>query len=403
MPADILRLTARRVKWVVWLPHFSDLVKPRLLLLLVMAAIAYGSLYPFEFHITDSGQAGLAHLLGTWRDPPQSGGDLIANILLYMPLGFAAGSGSTGNVRAMVLKAAGVGAALSFLVEWLQFYDQSRVSCLSDFYLNVMGSLAGLLVSRVHTVLPPMIAMPEGGSATFARMLLFSWLAWRLFPYVPVIDLHKYWNSLKPVVLHPELAPYDLFRFVVLWMGVSQLLRLGITQKAPPYLLAAVMTGYFCAKVLIINQSLSLSEIAGAAGALAFSNLRRAPYYSMGSAILFAVVVVLSRILPWHAAAEFRPFQWVPFYSLLHGSLAVDIQSFCEKLFLYGTLLLLMVEAGLPLIFSCLTECITLLVTSVLETRIAGRSAEVTDALITLLLALVYFVLTRRRGQGNLV
>ena len=79
------------------LSRSPDIVKRLALLGLVMAAILYGSLYPFDLHLYDAGQAGLSHLLGTWRDPPDHRGDLIASILLYIPLGHAAGNVSTGK------------------------------------------------------------------------------------------------------------------------------------------------------------------------------------------------------------------------------------------------------------------------------------------------------------------
>jgi glycopeptide antibiotics resistance protein len=378
------------------LPRFLDIAKRYQLLWLVLAAILYGSLYPFDLHLYDAGQAGLFHLLGTWRDPPQSRGDLIANILLYMPLGFAVGSASSGKFWRNAAGAVAIGVVLSFSIEWLQYYDQSRVSCLSDFCLNVTGSLAGALVSQTRALRLPVLSLPEGGSAVFARALLFAWVAWRLYPYVPTIDLHKYWNSLKPIVLYPEIGVYSVFRFAMLWMGVSYLLRAGVQSKMPPYLLAAAIAGYFCAKVLIVNQSLNPSEMTGAAVALFLSRLPDTRFNLGGLTLLFAVVVVSSRLLPWHPASIIRPFQWVPFYSLLHGSLTVDILAFCEKIFLYGTLLLLLIEAGVPLILACVAECITLLATSALQTLVADRSAEITDAAIALLLALVYMVLDRQ-------
>ena len=169
----------------------------------------------------------------------------------------------------------------------------------------------------------------------------------------------------------------------------------------PRLLLPAVMACCFGAKILIINQSLSLSELAGAAVALILSGVPRTRFYPAVLTLLFGVVVILSRILPWQLAASAKSFQWMPFYGLLHGSLAVDIQSFCEKVFLYGTLLLLMVEAGLGLIAACLAECIALLATSALQTILANRSAEVTDCVIALLLTLVYLILTRQGGASK--
>lgn len=379
--------------------HFPDIARRCLLLGLVAAVIVYGSLYPFAIQFYGTGWDGLTHLLGTWRDPPQSRGDLIANILLYMPLGFAAAAVSPGKWRG-TLGAVVVGAGLSFSIEWMQFYDQSRVSCLSDFALNVIGSLAGALVSQARVFRLPFLSLPQGGTAVFARTLLFAWLAWRLFPYVPTIDLHKYWNSLKPVVLHPELDAYGVFRFAVLWLGVSHLLRVGLRPKVPFWLLAAAMAGYFGAKVLIVDQYLGLSEIAGAVAALFLSALPDTRFKLRGLAVLFAVMVVCSRLFPWIPSSTIRSFQWVPFYGFLHGSLTVDIQSFCEKTFLYGTLLLLLIEAGVPLNLACLGECLMLLATSGLETLIADRSAEITDAMLALCLALVYGALGRPARRG---
>jgi len=79
---------------VVALP---DIVKRLALLWPVIAAILYRSRHPFSLHLYDAGQAGMSHLLGTWRDPPDHRGDLIASILLYIPLGHAAGNVSTGK------------------------------------------------------------------------------------------------------------------------------------------------------------------------------------------------------------------------------------------------------------------------------------------------------------------
>src|SRR4051812_47708886 len=53
----------------------------------VLLAIVYGSLYPFLFGDSGSLAADLRHLAGTWRRAPQSRGDTLANLLLYMPLG----------------------------------------------------------------------------------------------------------------------------------------------------------------------------------------------------------------------------------------------------------------------------------------------------------------------------
>src|SRR5207302_5759902 len=49
--------------------------------------IAYGSLYPFEFSLPTAGPGPVQALLRTWANTPGRG-DFLANVLLYMPVGF---------------------------------------------------------------------------------------------------------------------------------------------------------------------------------------------------------------------------------------------------------------------------------------------------------------------------
>src|SRR5947207_5255786 len=51
--------------------------------------IAYGSLYPFEFSVPTAAPGPVQALLRTWANTPGRG-DFLANVLLYMPLGFFA-------------------------------------------------------------------------------------------------------------------------------------------------------------------------------------------------------------------------------------------------------------------------------------------------------------------------
>ena len=71
------------------------------------------------------------------------------------------------------------------------------------------------------------------------------------------------------------------------------------------------------------------------------------------------------------------------------GSLGTDVMSFFEKSFFYGSLIFLAVEAGWSLRLAAIIVAGSLAATSWAETYLPGRSAEITDAVITLLLAVV--------------
>ena len=382
-------------------PMLKDLVPRYALMAIVTLAIAYGSLYPFVWRDPGSFGADLLHLAGTWRQPPQSRGDTLANLLLYMPLGLTVTQalGRKTSQGLAWLAALAIGTLLSLCVELSQFYDVSRVSALSDVYLNMLGTLAGCAIAWAGGARLLSGWWRPGAAAAFARLLLLAWVGWRLYPYVPTIDMHKYWHSVRPLLSGAAPAPYDIFRFTALWLSVAFLFQAGLQTQKPVRALAVAMLGYFAAKILIIGQILSWPELLGAVLALVLTPLLLRRYRHFGVpaiAVALLVVVAMSRLLPWQFAAAPKAFQWIPFFSFLHGSLQVDLISFAQKFYLYGVLIALLVEAGMMLATAVALECLLLLSTSVLQMFMVARSAEATDAMLALAIGLVYALMRRQ-------
>jgi hypothetical protein len=152
------------------------------------------------------------------------------------------------------------------------------------------------------------------------------------------------------------------------------------------------------AKVLIVGKAVSAAEIAGAVVALAVWLLLAAGvgarFRAPLTALPFAAYIIAERLAPFQFTAYRRAFSWVPFRSFLHGSLELNIMSFLEKAFLYGALIWLLGKSGLGTRVSTILVAILLFATSWAETRLPGRSAEITDALMALLIGAVIVVLT---------
>ena len=81
----------------------------------VMVVIVYGSLYPFGYFSAGPFNGDIRHFVGTWNVPPDGRGDLLANLLLYMPVGLtstlALGHSKLRDVAFII--AIGIGAGLS--------------------------------------------------------------------------------------------------------------------------------------------------------------------------------------------------------------------------------------------------------------------------------------------------
>jgi VanZ family protein len=360
--------------------------------LVIIAVIIYGSLYPFDFRVPQNGIGPLRTFLDSWADKPGRG-DFLSNILLYMPLGFFAIHvirRDSGWWLPMVF-AVVLGSALSLAMELTQYYDEGRDTAVSDFYSNALGTLLGAIAGRVMGGNIRGQALREAAGNRVPLMFLTAWVAYRLFPYVPTIDLHKYWDTLKPIVLHPSLTPYDLFRHTAIWLTVGTLIDGVVGPRRSWWAFPLFVAGVLFAKILIIDATLSVAEILGGVLALVlwFALGASARLRLTCAALLLGAYVVAARLEPFHFLAQAGSFNWIPFFGLMEGSIEVDVLSFLEKFFLYGSLVWLFTQAGLRLRFAAIMIAAILLATSWAEIYLPGRSAEITDALMALLIGVV--------------
>lgn len=362
---------------------------------IILVIVVYGSLYPFDFHEPAGGVGPFTTLIQTWNVPPAGLGDLAANVLLYFPLGFfgllSIRSGERAGNR--VILPIVFGLLLCVAMELLQYYDEGRVTNFSDVYLNTcgtaLGGLAGMIVGAD-------LRWPHA-RRLFAEpvpcLLFIAWLGYRLFPYVPTTDLHKYWDALKPVVLTPSLPPYDLFRYAVMWLTICHIVEAVVGRHRARFLIPIIVAGTFAAKVMIVTKVLTVAEILGAilAFGLWIVALRASTRMRFAlAAVLLAALIVAERLEPFHFSPFENHFGWIPFLSLMEGSLEVNIQSFLEKFFLYGSLMWLLTVSGMRLSGGAILVSATLLVTSMMEIYLPNRSAEITDAVMALLIAAMF-------------
>jgi hypothetical protein len=210
--------------------------------------------------------------------------------------------------------------------------------------------------------------------------------------------LHKYWYSIQLLLHVPADMLYGVWRETILWLSVILLAQAGFAVKNFVRFLAPAILFFFAAKILMIGQYIGLPEVVGAMLALIlYLMLRpRSPMTLIPIAALFAVVVVQTRILPLQWALEPKQFQWIPFFGFLHGSMQLNIIAFWQKLYLYGALLWLSVRAGMRLDAAVALECVLLLATGMLQVFLIGRSAEITDAVMALILGVIYWGLRGR-------
>src|SRR4030095_7982407 len=81
--------------------------------------------------------------------------------------------------------------------------------------------------------------------------------------YVPVIDIHKYWDALKPLVFSPAFSGVDFYRHFVTWLAVGLLLDSLLGVKRGRVTLVLLLPTTLFARILIAGIRLSPNEVAG--------------------------------------------------------------------------------------------------------------------------------------------
>ena len=359
---------------------------------IVFAMIAYGSLYPFAFHQPEYGLGPVRTLIGTWNNPPRHG-DFIVNMLFYAPFGFfgvMAIRAEFGLIRRLLVILL-ASAALSIILELAQYFDRGRVTSAQDVYANLLGTAIGALAG---VLLGPGLRWRFLARANkpFPGLILAAWLGYRLFPFMPEFNLHKYWNALKPILLQPGLTSYDLFRYTVSWLTVCALVEALTERKRSLRLFPVLALAVLVAKIVIVGKFLSAAEILGAGFAFALWCLLINRPERLRAAIiatLLCVYVISWRLEPFEFGDHARAFGWVPFLEFMRGSVIVNAQSFLEKVFYYGALIWLITMAGARLRTAAIGVALVLFATSLAELRLPGRSAGVTDGVIALFVAIL--------------
>src|SRR5262245_45238076 len=353
----------------------------------MLLIIVYGSLYRFTLRTNLNPAGPLRTLLSSWNRLTRPS-DVLANVLFYAPFGFFLARSLNRSRHAITVGfATCAGLLLSFSMESLQFYIARRNVAMSDVYADTIGALLGATAACLsHRMDRPLSSAPH--SNRFVALLLLSWLGGQLFPYVPTTNVHKYWDALKPLIYDREIPPLDLYAYAAGWLAVAVLLEAlfgaARSRKALALLLAAILS----ARIPIMRNVLFPAEVLGGAAAmLAWFFLSRFRARAIIVTVLFSLSVVLQGLEPFQFTSIARPFGWIPFRSFLTGPIDSAIISFFDKVFAYGCLLWLLMRSGCSWYSATMGGATLVMALRVTQIYLPGRSAEITDAVMVLIIA----------------
>lgn len=382
------------------------------LLFAVIALIAYGSLYPFNFK-PDAIQGGVLRALRELSWARAGRGDRIANVLLYLPLGFCLFLWlATRRRRGVAIAVAALlGALLSLSIEIAQVYISSRVPSLADLTLNVLGTLLGAAIGIAWGTIGGWMHLPTRAEKPHrdpsAALLIGLWLLWRLAPFVPHFDLGKLKSALRPL-FDPHIEAGAVLTWLVYWLIVSQALAALVSRPHTLEALLLLIAGVLAGRLVVANQAFVPAELLALILLLPIVALM----YRMTSGpkrlllpVSMLILFFFERLAPFNFAATPADFDFWPFLRWSDAGfsaslLAVDWPAFFGLLFMFSALLWVIRYAGASFNAAAGVLLALALATEVLQLWLPDRAGSLTDPVIALAVITLFRYTQRRQRRA---
>jgi len=309
--------------------------------------------------------------------------DIAVNVLVYLPLGLFAYTTLTQfrRMKVAVLLSLLLGFVLSTLVEVSQVFIVGRVPSLLDVITDTVGTsigiFAGVLWSRRRH---PTARRPD------SDLLLCFWVLYQCFPFVP---------QLKASVIVRSHAEDVLLFFAAAAALVPMVRSLGGTERWSRIVLGALLL-LVPLKAFLFTRGVALAEIICSAVIFAiawFVPLRATPLRAAIVAPVLAVAVAVHGLAPFHFLAVPHAFSWVPFQASFYSEWEPALTIMLGKVFLYGALLWLIHESGVRLAAATVLTAAMLAAIEAIQMYLPGRSSEIVDPLIAVVLGWVFWSL----------
>jgi len=365
----------------------------RKLFAMVVFAIIYGSLFPFDVDYIGWSMPSWQILFSSW-DNTGGLGDLLGNIILFIPFGLfgfhALKNGKTGYKKHQIILLSAF--LLAFFLQVLQIQIPSRTPELSDVIWNMVGTIIGLLLTLkiFRRYIPENIEIEK---INIPHILAFLWIVYLLVPFVPTLDVREIKDSLKPIFFDPRIKIDEILIIMSGWLIFATLSRGFFTATLlSRFLLPIALAFTLTARVFIYSNHLSLADVIG--GFLALS------IWTMGfgklpnkSRILFWLLVIslaFKGLSPFqYSLKSLNDFSWLPFAGMLSGDMLNNAASLVQKIFLYTSLLWFMKKAYAAIRFKTAAILAFLFLIEVAQSYSFSHSAEITDPFLLLMLALI--------------
>lgn len=364
--------------------------------------IAYGSLYPFNFQFEHHD---FKELLGL--DFDRGGlfklGDLLANVVLFIPYGFfgfiVTTIGANKLIRLLAIAFGGI--LFSVLLQFLQLYLPDRVVSVSDVVWNTLGIILGITMGAISWRWLSSVDRKIKNWYSPQGFLVVSWLAFELIPFVPTLQVDLIRDNIKSF-LNTPFSTIEMLLHLVAWITVGYLIR-SISNKNLIFPMLILLT--LGAKIVLVANQITPSALIGGILAILFwwPFVRYIKEHNkiVMLPIFLISIVSLNALAPFEFKAQTASFGWLPFSGFLDGSMLLNSQALCEKFFLYGSIIWFVRTTTSSFKAAAIFVAFWTLLIEITQLFVKHHTPEITDPILVAIVAFILHLIETRTLQNK--
>lgn len=368
----------------------------RWMFVLCLLVVTHGSLYPWLFAAPASYGRALRILFKP--DVWTGGGDVIGNVLLFVPVGAlgwlaAQTDGRVGTRRLLALVAGSL--VFAFALQVLQVWLPKRSPAVSDVLWNAVGLGLGLRYAEIWRTPVLRVRSLWDSPHRVAFALAGLWLVMVWWPLLPLLNRRQLGLALHQLT---HLTEASLGEIVTAALGVAVVA--GLMQPLRHRLAWALglVAVAFAGKFVFAKQVVLPEHVYGWLLGLVLAILswrldRRSGHQAMLVAALGAWL--MTGLVPFALAPTPGPFHVMPFDAALSEPRVVHSLALGWEIFWLAAVLTLVRGLGAPLRSATVALALATAALEVVQRWLPGQQADITPVLVLPLLGLALAHLER--------
>jgi len=282
---------------------------------------------------------------------------------------------------------------LAFFLQYLQFYLPARVPTADDAWYNSIGIIAGMLLAHLlkqysHNHLPNELATPmDWSQITIPLVLALLWVAWRLFPFIPLISTKSIMAAISPLMKQPELNFIVIIRDSIGWLVFFYLLTRPPFDRLPKFRILKFVIYILGLEILIRGNFITVNDLLAALFAFAIFSSLPTNMLDKGLTRGLAIAIFLTLITPLSTAEPYNEYLWLPFSQLMKGSPWANGELLLLKIYLYASFIYMLRRTWVNWGGAALIAISLLLIISLLQVILGQHNGDITEPLLAGLIA----------------